>query len=427
MFDDPADLLEKIRLGEDSHLELKAVRFSGSRMTGPDRRDLADELAAFGNFVSGVVVLGVDDKSRAVEGIPEERLDLVEEVIREIANDSITPPLPVRIERLQLPDPDGVLRPVIRVDVDRSLFVHRSPGGYLYRQGSSRREMAPEMLARLFQQRSQAQAPRFDEQAVPGALVEELDDPLWQRFAPEQAVIDDTILDKLHLVVEQPSEGRRLTVAAVLMCTDHPERHITAARIEAVHYRGVERDANYQRDARTITGPLDRQIDQACEWVLTRMSIAATKDPGRKEVPQFSSRAVFEAIVNAVAHRDYSIYGSAIRLFMFDDRLEVYSPGGLPNTMTIDSLALRQFTRNELVASLLARVPVDAATGAARRAYMEKRGEGVPLIVRETEELAHSSPRYQLLGESELLLTLPAADPSNRKVSDQPDARLRRD
>lgn len=65
MFDTPAELLAKIRLGEDSLLELKAVRFSGKKVAGPSRSDLADELAAFGNFVSGVVVLGVDDKTRA--------------------------------------------------------------------------------------------------------------------------------------------------------------------------------------------------------------------------------------------------------------------------------------------------------------------------------------------------------------------------
>lgn len=82
MFDTPGELLDKIRLGEDSTLELKTVRFSGGRMTGPEARDLADELAAFGNFVAGVVVLGVDDRTRSIDGIPEHRLDLVETTIR---------------------------------------------------------------------------------------------------------------------------------------------------------------------------------------------------------------------------------------------------------------------------------------------------------------------------------------------------------
>lgn len=117
-----------------------------------------------------------------------------------------------------------------------------------------------------------------------------------------------------------------------------------------------------------------------------------------------------QALVNAVAHRDYSIYGSSIRLFVFDDRLELYSPGALPNTMDIiDSMGLRQFTRNELVASLLAKVQVDPATGVPRQAFMEKRGEGVPLILRATLALAGAPASYGVIDESELLLTLAAA------------------
>lgn len=411
MFDGAGELLDKIRLGEDSTFELKAVRFSGDRMTGPEARDLADELAAFGNFVSGVVVLGVDDKTRSIVGIPEDRLDLVETTIRDVVNDRIEPPLAVRIERLELPDLDGTARAIVRIDVPRSLFVHRSPGGYLYRLGSSKRQMTPEMLARLFQQRSQSRLIRFDEQAVPDALPEFIESELWRRFAPEAADDEAIVLRKLRLLVDSDGgeAGERLSVAAVLMCTSEPLRWIGAARIEAVHYRGVQRDGNYQRDARTITGPLDHQVIKAHEWVLSRMSIGALKDPGRTEVPQFASRAVFEALVNAVAHRDYAIYGSAIRLFLFDDRLELYSPGSLPNTLDVDSIALRQFTRNELIASLLAKVQVDPATGLSRRAFMEKRGEGVPLILRETLALAGASATYTVLDESELLLTLPAA------------------
>lgn len=317
----------------------------------------------------------------------------------------------MRIERIELPDLGGTLRAVVRIDVPRSLFVHRSPGGYLYRLGSSKREMTPEMLARLFQQRSQARLIRFDEQAVPDALPEYIESDLWRRFAPEVAEDEAVVLRKLRLLVSTDGgeATERLSVAAALMCTSEPHRWLQAARIEAVHYRGVVRDGNYQRDARTITGPLDRQVETAHEWVLSRMSLGAVKDPGRTELPQFASRVVFEALVNAVAHRDYAIYGSGIRLFMFDDRLELYSPGALPNTMDVDSMPLRQFTRNELVASLLAKVQVDPATGVPRQAFMEKRGEGVPLILRETLKLVGAPATFRMIDESELLLTLPAA------------------
>jgi predicted HTH transcriptional regulator len=138
--------------------------------------------------------------------------------------------------------------------------------------------------------------------------------------------------------------------------------------------------------------------------------VAATKKPYRVETPQFSERAVFEAMVNAVAHRDYSVSGSKIRFFMFEDRLEIYSPGALPNTVTVESLALRQATRNELITSLLAESPVAETIGDVGRGYyMEKRGDGVPIIFRESENLSGTKPVYQLIDDSELLLTIYAA------------------
>ena len=92
MFDSQKKLLGKIRLGEDSILELKAVSFRGDKIAGPKRDDLADELTAFGNSFDGVLLLGVDDKTRDVEGIPLDKLDIVETLVREICSDSIDPP-----------------------------------------------------------------------------------------------------------------------------------------------------------------------------------------------------------------------------------------------------------------------------------------------------------------------------------------------
>jgi predicted HTH transcriptional regulator len=140
------------------------------------------------------------------------------------------------------------------------------------------------------------------------------------------------------------------------------------------------------------------------------MGVAARKDPARTEMPRYSIRAVFEAVVNAVAHRDYSIHGSKIRLFLFDDRLEVFSPGPLPNTVTIDSMALRQSTRNELVTSLLAKCRVEDPAGeVGRRFFMEKRGDGVPIILGESSKLSGRMPVYRLIDDAELLLTIWAA------------------
>ena len=407
MFDTPEDLLKRIRLGEDSALELKAVRFGNTQVSGPRRGDLADEIAAMANTRGGVLVFGVDDGTRDIEGIPLDRLDTVERYVYEICNESIQPPVLFQSFRITLPDESGELQPVLKIDIPRSLFVHESPSGYFHRQGSSKRKMPPEFLARLMQQRSQARLIRFEEQPVPESGIDDLVEATWRKYTARSSERPDTVLLKRGLLARAEDKAVHASVAGILLCCEHPEQYLPNAFIQAVRYRGGKQDTNYQMDARNIRGPLDRQIDQAMAFFKRNQRVGAVKNPHRIETPQFSTRAVFEALVNAAAHRDYSVFGSKIRFFMFDDRLELYSPGPPPNTVTVDTIAFRQSTRNELISSLLAETPVGESTGdAGRRFYMEKRGDGVPIIMSESTALSGKTPEYQLFDESELLLTI---------------------
>ena len=413
MFDNMVDIKKQIPLGEDSVLELKTVEFSGDKITGPHRNSMADELAAMANTHTGVVLLGVDDQSKTIHGIPLDKLDIVETWLRDICNDLVEPPLDCVIRKMPITAEDGSERVIVRVDVPRSLFVHQSPGGYFRRIGSSKRQMNPDMLARLFQQRSQVRLIRFDEQTVPQAKFDDLNPKLWKRF---RTVIspthDQEFLEKMKLISRDEDNVLCPTVSGVLLASDAPESFMSSAFIQAVCYRGAERSAAYQLDAKDITGPLDVQIQEACTFVQRNMRVYAIKAPNRIETPQFSMNAIFEAIVNAVVHRDYSIYGSKIRLHLFADRLEIFSPGSIPNTMTIDSLSERQSARNELLSSLLARCPMNVnAIGSQRSFIMDKRGEGVSIIIIESEKLSGCKPEYLLLDDAELKLTIFAAKP----------------
>lgn len=407
MVDGMEELLKKIRLVEDSLLELKTLRFREDRIIGPSRNDLADEISAFANTRGGVILMGVDDKTREIVGIPNDRTQDVDRYIFEICEDSINPPVHFLSFHMLVSDTAGVQRHVLKVEIPRSLFVHESPGGYFHRQGGSKRKMPPDYLARLFQQRSQARLIRFEEQPVPRSGIDDLSEPLWKKHTTRSDDPPETVLLKRSLLSKEENGTVVASVAGVLLCCENPKRFLPNAFIQAVRYRGVIQDGNYQIDAKDIRGPLDRQIEQAMAFLKRNQTVAATKEPHRVEKPQFSARAVFEAMVNAVAHRDYSIYGSKIRFFMFDDRLEIYSPGSLPNTVTVDSIALRQSTRNELITSLLAETPVAETVGDVGRSfYMEKRGDGVPIILRESKRLSGKTPVYSLIDDSELLLTI---------------------
>ena len=139
------------------------------------------------------------------------------------------------------------------------------------------------------------------------------------------------------------------------------------------------------------------------------MKVAAFKSLGRVDRPQFDMTAVFEAVVNAVAHRDYSIHGSKIRLRVFTDRLELYSPGAIPNTIEPENLLHIQSSRNEVLSSLLAKCPVPSEIpwlATDRRTLMDKRGEGMRIIVENSLALSGRIPEYGMIGGSEFRVTI---------------------
>ena len=418
MLDTNAELQEKILLGESSFLEFKEVRFSGSQIKGPHSNSLADGLAAFANSRGGVFVLGVSDKTREIVGIPVEHLDAVVRRVRDVCMDAVEPALEhVIVDRLWLPSSSGEEVAVVKVEVPRSLFVHRSPGGYMHRVADSKRPISPNLLARLFDERGQQHVVPFDEQAVPGATAGDLNQTLssrfgWRRSGDSAA----TFLAKLGLAQLAADGEVNPTVAGVLMASDDPRRWLPNAYVQAVAYRGddirVGSPSNpYQLDALDAVGPLGRQVVDACRFVVRNMKTAAVKNLGRIDKPQYDLEAVFEAIVNAVAHRDYSVRGSKVRLRMFENRLEIYSPGSIPNSLTVESLRYRQSARNEAICSLLARCPIpdEQWLTTPRQHMMERRGEGMPIILDNSTALSGREPKIELFDHAELRLTIYAA------------------
>ncbi len=398
MFDSLTELTEKIYLGEDSTIEFKREL--------PHRESLAEEIAAFANANGGVILIGVDDDGEII-GMDRQDLDRIERTVVEVCRDNIDPMVHILTEKLRIDDKN-----LLKIEVPRSLFVHESSGRYFIRQGSSKSRMTTEQLGRLLQSRSQARIIAFDEQFVPSTHKETLRETLYQRFITEEATerekVEDLLLKRRLLVKE--GQDDRASVAGLLMCHDRPDDYLYNSFIQAVFYNGVERDANYQIDAKDFRGPLDQQIVDAFKFVERYNQVSARKEIGRIERSQYSMRAVFEAVVNAVVHRDYSKAGSKIRLFMFTDRLELYSPGALANTLTVDDLRYNQATRNELLARLLSEITLDDDMGSqvVRRHFLERRGEGVGIILNESEKLSGKIPAYELFGE-ELRLTIFAA------------------
>lgn len=398
------EILQRLRLGEDSGWEFKRIEFKGNKPTSPRRDDLADEMGAFANGDGGRLLCGICDDGR-IQGMSRAEMAALNHLLVEVSTDTITPPLRIHVHHREL---DG--KAFVLVDVPRGDAVHERDGVAFIRVGATKRRLVGDERLRLAQNRAQSRYLWFDKQVVPQTGFKTLNEGLWEPLLSAAGAGDPhRALMNLHLLAQDETGVDRATVAGVLLCAQSPQDWLPQAAIVATHYRGQDR-ASGQLDAQEITGPLPEQIAAAVKFVARNMRIAARKTPERENLPQYSIAAVFEAVVNAVAHRDYSMGSRRIRLSMFKDRLEIDSPGKLPNSMTIESMDTSQATRNEVIASVFGRIPVGKALGTGdRRYFMERRGDGVSIILKETRETAGILPEYKIIDESDLLLTIPAA------------------
>ena len=394
MFDTNRQVLRQLRAGEGSRAEFERIDIEGHRVRDPDRHELAAGLVAFANAEGGTFFLGVDE-SGTPTGIPRGKLDLVEQWVVGIATDLCNPPIRPVFRRVMVPAAHVEVT-ILLAEVRRGLYVHRSSRGrYHLRVGSTRRDLAPTELARLFQERGCEYV--FDECLVHGATADALSRTrLEAHFGIAPTIPWPDLLRNTRVTIRDRDGVDRPSVAGMLAFAREPTDLLVSAYIEAACYSGTRLSSDDLVRAERLAGPVSDQIDAAVAFVMHFMRTGRS-GPG----DAYDIDVVDEAIVNAVAHRDYSVSGSKIRLFLFADRLELYSPGKLPNGITIPEMPYRTFTRNQLVVSFLSKMR-SKRTG---QVFLESRGEGVRKILEDGKAHSGRRPEYDLFG-NELRLTV---------------------
>ncbi|MCC9075958.1 DeoR family transcriptional regulator [Litorilinea aerophila] len=394
-----------------SHLEAgpgDRVAFLPARTT---TRQLAETLAAMANANGGLVILGV-----TARGTPQKEADprpLCEAVVE--AGLLTDPPI-------VLPSPQVVDTPrgaVVVVQVPPGLpHIYSLQGLYLTRTAGQNRPLTTPELRRLLLERSDT---GFEAQLVPGATLEDLDPGRIERyleqiaFAPHEDV-QQVLLARGCIAYTDTGQGFTAdgsgrgqlapTVAGILLFGRDPQRFLRSAEIICVRYPDREMSDEFVRQ--DITGPLADQARQAEAFVVSNMR-RGMKIAGlaREEVTEYPLPVVREAIVNAIAHRDYSIRGEGIRLLMFSDRLEVYSPGRLPGHVTLENLKDERYSRNEAIVAVLSDM-----------GYIERLGYGIDRMIATMQEAGLPEPIFEETAAG-FKVTLQSA--SAELVSPQPE------
>jgi ATP-dependent DNA helicase RecG len=341
---------------------------------------LAETLAAFANANGGILLLGVDPQSGAVRGVrdPDAATDKTL-----TAGLRCEPPLVLpRPERITLEEKE-----ILVAQVPAGLpHAYGLRGKYLARVGKKNTTLGPRQLRELLRERGET---NFESLPAPGATLNDLDGDLVQKYAAsfldETHPKKDAILDLLHRrnCIVKDGGAWRPTTSGYLLFGREPQRSFPSAEILLARYAGKQMADEFLRE--NVRGALPEQVRRAEAWLAANMRKGARIDAfQREERAEYPLPAVREAIVNAVAHRDYAIRGDEIRVLMFSDRIEVYSPGRLPGHVTVDNIVEERFSRNEVIAQVLADM-----------GFIERLGYGVDRMIRLMREWGLPAPRFQ--------------------------------
>jgi len=388
------ELLEILANGENSGVEFKRDDLQNHA--------LAKELVAFSNFEGGIVLLGVEDDG-TVSGLARVNL---EEWVMTACRDKIRPGVIPFFEIIKnvIPNRDvAVLRVPRGVDVQSQW--HNNRNTYFIRVGSQSREPSPQELSRLFQQRGTFRA---ELRPISGATLSDLDRRRLKDYfgrIRQQDVPDDlddagwqTLLFNTEIMVE---EG--VNMSGILLFGKTPNKFLPQAGIDAVAFPGTVKDYA-TRERATLRGPLtplpDQNgvileaglVEQALEFVRRNTPVTAVLEGGARRVerPAYPVEVIREAVVNALIHRDYLLANTDIELAIYEDRLEIISPGKLPNGITPDRMrAGTRAARNQLLKDVM-----------KDYGYLEHMGMGVPRkIIRGMKE--HNQTDPDLIEEDE--------------------------
>ena len=343
-----SEIKEEISLGEDSSRQFK-IKFDRAPK-------VADEMCAFSNSSGGIIYVGVKDNN-TIEGLTDKQVRELNQWIGSASNELIRPSIYPQTQIIKV---NGKTLMLIDVPEGTSKPYCTSEGFYYVKSGSDKRKTSPQELVRLFQQSKQI---NLDESITSADIVKVIDNKeFWgvdlAKFNHFFEKNFDKEVSETGLTIEQllanmnlAKEGK-LTFGGLLLFGNNVQGVKPYCIIRAVGYYGNEISDDSFTDKRDCIGTIDEQFRSALLFLKNNLSLIQA-EPSFNSAPvlEIDERALEEAIVNALLHRDYSKQ-AVIRLLIFKNRVEIISPGSLPNHLSIENIKNgNSVMRNSLLAS----------------------------------------------------------------------------
>jgi len=363
-----AELLEIIKTGETSKVQFKESL--------PNAESMSREIVAMSNSLGGMILLGVKDRSGAVIGLSPEQIEYADRKVSEFA-DNIKPTVYLTTEVIKVMDDDsGKNILIVHVEEGNNKPYKTSQGEIYVKQGSNKRLLTDNAeIMRLFQSSGNLLA---DEMEIHGTSIEDVDAKNFSEYFKKEF---DRSYEERGLSLEQALKAKRiirnnrLTLAGLLFFGKEPQSIKPAFTVKAVSFFGNKIEGSqYRSKPKDLTGTIPELFEKGMDFLMSNLDYLQTGESfnvqGKLEVSRI---ALEELLQNALVHRDY-FKNAPIRLFIFDNRIEIISPGRLPNGLTVEDIKYGNpvIRNNQLVAFSTHTLPYSGLGSGIKRSLEEQ-------------------------------------------------------